>query len=72
MNYYDSISDLLLDLRGDLEEIGNETIWVYYDEAGTVTDYRYKNTPDEAKPKERENQVIKEKPALDLLKELSI
>ena len=72
MNYYDSISDLLLDLRGDLEEIGNETIWVYYDEAGTVTDYRYKNTPDEAKPKERENQVIKEKTALDLLKELSI
>ena len=67
-----SISDLLLDLRGDLEEIGNETIWVYYDKAGTVTDYRYKNTPDEAKPKERENQVIKEKPALDLLKELSI
>lgn len=72
MNYYDSISDLLLDLRGDLEEIGNETIWVYYDETGTVTDYRYKNTPDEAKPKERENQVIKEKPALDLLRELSI
>ncbi|EOH96325.1 hypothetical protein [Enterococcus pallens] len=72
MNYYDSISDLLLDLRGDLEEIGNESIWVYYDEKGTVTDYRYKTTPDEAKPKERENQIIKEKPALDLLKELSI
>lgn len=72
MNYYDSISDLLLDLRGDLDEIGNEAIWVYYDEQGTVIDYRYKITPDEAKPKERENQVIKEKNALDLLKELSI
>ncbi|MGM0213124.1 hypothetical protein [Enterococcus sp. AZ109] len=72
MNYYDSISDLLLDLRGDLEEIGNENIWVYYDNSGNVTDYRYKNTPEERKPKERENQTIKEMPAIDLLNELSI
>ncbi|MEO1770966.1 MULTISPECIES: hypothetical protein [Enterococcus] len=72
MNYYDSISDLMLDLRGDLDEIGNEDIWVYYDEKGNITDYRYKNTPDEARPKERENQVIKEMPALKLLNDLSI
>ncbi|MBO1307336.1 hypothetical protein JZO70_14250 [Enterococcus sp. 669A] len=72
MNYYDSVDELLLDLRGDLEEIGNENIWVYYDGNGKVTDYRYKNDPAERKPKERENQVIKEMPAIELLNSLSI
>lgn len=59
MNYYDSISDLLLDLRADLEEIGDEMIWAYYKDEKLV-DYRYKNSPDESTPKGYNGEVIKE------------
>lgn len=69
MNFYESISDLLLDLRGDLEEIGDELIWVYYKE-DKVVDYRYKNTPDEPFPKAFGEEVIKEMPASQLYQQL--
>ncbi|WP_159722511.1 hypothetical protein [Enterococcus sp. CSURQ0835] len=71
MHFYDSISDLLLDLHADLDDIGDELIWVYYDKHGQVIDYRYKTMPDEPTPKPHGDESIREMYASHLYKQLT-
>ncbi|GCF95725.1 hypothetical protein NRIC_36160 [Enterococcus florum] len=70
MNYYESIGDLLLDLHADLQDIGDEIIWVYYDQEEKVIDYRYKASPDEKRPVPLQQQTIREMNASELFKSL--
>ncbi|KAF1303888.1 MULTISPECIES: hypothetical protein [Enterococcus] len=54
MQFHEDLNELIVELFADIEDIGDEEIWAFYEEKDgeqLFTDYRYKNDPAEKMPK---------------------
>ncbi|WP_122646868.1 hypothetical protein [Enterococcus mediterraneensis] len=73
MRFHEDINELIVELLADIQDIGNEQIWAFYEEENDTkifTDYRFKQDPDEKMPKGTSKEKVTEILASDLLSQL--
>lgn len=73
MRFHDDITELIVELVADINDIGNEKIWAFYEEhqgEKIYVDYRFKNTPEDKMPKGVGQEEVEEILAKELLEKL--
>ncbi|MGX7198934.1 hypothetical protein ACWOEH_03545 [Enterococcus nangangensis] len=70
MLLHDDFSEVVVELAADVDELGNELIWGFYQEVAgekKYTDYLYKPTPEASAPTPRPGEAVEEILAKELL-----
>ena len=73
MRFHDDITELIVELVADINDIGNEKIWAFYEEhqgKKIYVDYRFKNMPEDKMPKGVGQEEVEEILAKELLEKL--